>query len=155
MFHTKVLLHSRFQEHSGLHRFGQFWTISGQSKQLDGKRLVKDVGSSWLVAPAELQTCCVEENLNRHCSFPPKWVLWLCPDRKSWARVSGAKLVTTFSKILGALTATKEGEISKSKSYHFYMNNKCTGTLTSQEPNLEPSALELSHTCCTAIPLVL
>lgn len=76
--------------------------------------------------------------------------------RRSWARVSGAKLVTTFPKILDALTATKEeGEIPIGKIYHFYMNNKCTGTLTSQETNLEPTALELSHTCFTAVPLVL
>lgn len=110
------------------------------------RALVKDVGRSWLVAPAELQTCRVEENLLTVTAALHRngFYGW------SWARVSGANI----SKNTRALTATKEeGEIPKSKSDHFDMNNKCTGALTSQEPNLEPSALELSHTHAAPLSL--
>lgn len=76
--------------------------------------------------PADLQRSCVEGNLSRHSSSPPKWATWLNYSW-SWLQVScweetrrhpqldgggvfGAKLVTSFSKRPEALTATKEEE---------------------------------------------
>lgn len=65
MVDKKVLLDWSFQEHNGCHRFEEFCTISGQSKQLGGMVL--------MIPPADLQRSCKEENLSLHCSSPPKW----------------------------------------------------------------------------------